>query len=47
MTKGEKLQVLYKDKILKHTSRGSKLINLIDAFVCAFHMSCMAIDAFL
>jgi hypothetical protein len=27
----------------KHTSRGSKLINLIDAFECAFHMfACMA-----
>ena len=26
-----------------HTSRGSKLINLIDAFECAFHMfACMA-----
>ena len=27
----------------EHTSRGSKLINLIDAFECASHMfSCMA-----
>jgi hypothetical protein len=27
----------------EHTSKGSKLINLIDAFKCAFHMfSCMA-----
>ena len=27
----------------EHTSRGSKLINLIDAFECAFHMFvCMA-----
>ena len=27
----------------EHTSRGSKLINLIDAFECAFHMfACMA-----
>jgi hypothetical protein len=30
-------------KILKHTSKGSKLINLYVAFVCALHMStCMA-----
>ena len=27
----------------EHTSRGSKLINLIDAFECAFHVfACMA-----
>ena len=27
----------------EHTSRGSKLINLIDAVECAFHMfACMA-----
>ena len=27
----------------EHTSRGSKLINLIDAFECAFYMfACMA-----
>jgi hypothetical protein len=27
----------------EHTSRGSKLVNLIDAFECAFHMfACMA-----
>ena len=27
----------------EHTSRGSKLINLINAFECAFHMfACMA-----
>jgi hypothetical protein len=25
-------------KILKHTSRGSKLIDLFDAFECALHM---------
>jgi hypothetical protein len=32
------------DKVkLKHISRGSKLINLIDAFECAFHMfACIA-----
>ena len=30
-------------EILKHTSRGSKLINLYGAFECAFHMfACMA-----
>jgi hypothetical protein len=30
-------------KFLKHTSKGSKLINLYIAFVCALHMStCMA-----
>ena len=30
-------------KILKHTSRGSKLINLYVAFVCPLHMfACMA-----
>ena len=30
-------------KILKHTSRGSKLINLFVAFVCALHIfACMA-----
>ena len=45
MTKGEK----YESKGIKlkfeHTSRGSKLINLIDAFECALHMfACMAQD---
>ena len=35
-SKGIKLQ-------FEHTSRGRKLINLIDAFECAFHMfACMA-----
>ena len=30
-------------KIFEHTSRGSKLMNLYDAFECAFHMfACMA-----
>ena len=43
MTKGEN----YESKGIKlkfeHTIRGSKLINLIDAFVCSFHMfACMA-----
>ena len=33
-----------KDQLkFEHTSRGSKLTNLIDAFECAFHMYvCMA-----
>ena len=32
-----------RDQNFEHTSRGSKLINLYDAFECAFHMfACMA-----
>ena len=50
MTKGENFdiggEILTKegDKLkFEHTSRGSKLINLIDAFECVFHMfACMA-----
>jgi hypothetical protein len=49
MTMGENLDIggKYESKGIKlkfeHTSRGSKLINLIDAFECALHMfACMA-----
>jgi hypothetical protein len=34
-------------KILKHTSRGSKLINLYGAFGCALHMfACIGLSFF-
>ena len=49
MTKGKNFDIGGYEKgrgsiiIFEHTSRGSKLINLIDAFECAFHMFvCMA-----
>ena len=51
-TKGENFNIEDRGEIweskgtnldFEHTSRGSKLINLIDAFECAFHMfDCMA-----
>ena len=31
----------------EHTSRGSKLINLINAFECAFHMFACMVQVFL
>ena len=40
---GERYDKVRDQLIFKHTSRGSKLMNLYRAFECAFHMfACMA-----
>jgi hypothetical protein len=50
MTKGERNQNMIRRgsiKIFKHTSRGSKLINLYVAFECALHMvACISFSFF-
>ena len=42
MTKGEKIRGQLK---FEHISRGRKLINLIDAFECAFTYACLHLSS--